>query len=80
MLVHYHMGLEDYMVSRELCNAKVRALEQAAKLAESQISPLAVEHWNAACRRIHSLIEGEIRKVQTLAETEQGRADVREAA
>jgi hypothetical protein len=40
------------------------ALRQAAKIAESQQSPLAVELWNDACRRIQQLLGDEAAKIE----------------
>ena len=40
------------------------ALRQAAKIAESQQSPLAVELWNEACRRIQQLLGAEAAKIE----------------
>ena len=45
---------------------KIRAdvLRQAAMIAESQQSPLAVELWNEACRRIQQLLGAEAAKIE----------------
>jgi hypothetical protein len=45
---------------------KIRAdvLRQAAKIAESEQSPLAVEFWNEACRRIQGLLGAEAAKIE----------------
>jgi hypothetical protein len=45
---------------------KIRAdvLRQAAKIAESEQSPLAVEFWNEACRRIQQLLGDEAAKIE----------------
>ena len=47
-------------------NRKIRAevLRQAAKIAESEQSPLAVEFWNDACRRIQQLLGEEAAKIE----------------
>jgi hypothetical protein len=39
-------------------------LRQAAKIAESAQSPLAVELWNEACRRIQQLLGAEVAKIE----------------
>ena len=43
---------------------RVEALRQAAKIAESEQSPLAVELWNEACRRIQQLLGAEAAKIE----------------
>jgi hypothetical protein len=45
---------------------KIRAdaLRQAAKIAESEQSPLAVGLWNEACRRIEQLLGAEAAKIE----------------
>ncbi len=45
---------------------KIRAdvLRQAAEIAESAQSPLAVELWNEACQRIQQLLRAEITKIE----------------
>lgn len=45
---------------------KIRAdaLRQAAKIAESEQSPLAVELWNEACRRIQQVLGAEAAKIE----------------
>jgi hypothetical protein len=47
-------------------NRRIRAdvFRQAAKIAESEQSPLAVEHWNEACRRIQQLLGAEAAKIE----------------
>ena len=43
---------------------RAEALRQAAKIAESEQSPLAVEFWNEACRRIQQLLGAEAAKIE----------------
>jgi hypothetical protein len=43
---------------------RVEALRQAAKIAESEQSPLAVELWNEACRRIQQLLGAEAARIE----------------
>ena len=43
---------------------RANALRQAAKIAESEQSPLAVEIWNEACRRIQRLLGAEAAKIE----------------
>ncbi|MGO8697831.1 MAG: hypothetical protein ACLQVY_08965 [Limisphaerales bacterium] len=45
---------------------KIRAdvLRQAAKIAESEQSPLAVDLWNEACRRIQQVLRAEAAKFE----------------
>ena len=43
---------------------RAEALRQAAKIAESEQSPLAVELWNEACRRIEQLLGAEAARIE----------------
>jgi hypothetical protein len=43
---------------------RAQAMRQAAKIAELEESPLAVELWNRACQRIQHLLEAEAAKLE----------------
>jgi hypothetical protein len=43
---------------------RAQALRRAAKIAELEESPLAVDLWNRACQRIQQLLEAEASKVE----------------
>ena len=50
--------------TNELGKIRAEALRRAAKIAESESSPIAVEMWNRACQRIQKLLEAEAAKVE----------------
>lgn len=49
----------------EIRKIRAEALRRAAKIAQHEESPLAMELWNRACQRIQVLLEAEAAKLET---------------
>jgi hypothetical protein len=59
--------MEAMMVEKnteELRRIQVETLQRAAQIAASEQSPLAVDFWNEACRRIEQLLGAEAAKIE----------------
>lgn len=50
--------------SHEIRKIRADALRRAAKIAQYEESPLAVDLWNCACQRIQGLLEAEAAKLE----------------